>query len=68
VCTIVQVVSRHNAVEQDAALDRMIVVARGKEDVSYLSIFLPDIPHTVYQVGAEPAAHHVLAACAPASG
>jgi hypothetical protein len=44
------VVSRHNTVEQDAAPDRMIVVARGKEDVSYLSIFLPDIPHTVYQV------------------
>lgn len=47
---ILQVVSRHNTVEQDAAPDRMIVVARGKEDVSYLSIFLPDIPHTVYQV------------------
>ncbi len=32
----------------------MIVVARGKEDISYLSIYLPDIPHTVYQVGASP--------------
>lgn len=47
---ISQVVSRHNTVERDAPPDRMIVVARGKEDVSYLSIFLPDIPHTVYQV------------------
>lgn len=43
-----QVVSTHKA---DAPPDRMIVVSRGKEDVSYLSIFLPDVPHTVYQVG-----------------
>ena len=54
---ISQVVSRHNTVERDAAPDRMIVVARGKEDVSYLSIFLPDIPHTVYQVNWTIAAH-----------
>ena len=38
----------------DAPPERMIVVARGKEDISYLSIYLPDIPHTVYQVGASP--------------
>jgi hypothetical protein len=36
----------------------MVVVARGKEDVSYLSIFLPDIPHTVYQVKADTAVQH----------
>ena len=30
--------------------DKMIVVARAAEDVSWLSIFLPDVPHTVYQV------------------
>ena len=29
---------------------RMLVVARAEEDVSWLSIYLPDIPHTVYQV------------------
>ena len=33
-----------------AVPERMLVVARGKEDVSWLSLYLPDIPHTVYQV------------------
>lgn len=31
--------------------DRMLVVARTDEDVSWLSVFLSDIPHTVYQAG-----------------
>jgi hypothetical protein len=30
--------------------DKMIIVARADEDVSYLSLYFPDIPHTVYQV------------------
>jgi hypothetical protein len=34
------------------------VVARAEEDVSWLSIYLPDIPHTVYQVD------HAVGACA----
>ncbi len=29
---------------------KMIVVARADEDISYLSLYLPDVPHTVYQV------------------
>jgi hypothetical protein len=33
------------------------VVARAEEDVSWLSIYLSDIPHTVYQVA------HVLLLC-----
>lgn len=37
---------------------RMLVVARAEEDVSWLSIYLPDIPHTVYQVA------HALDTCA----
>ena len=36
---------------------RMLVVARAEEDVSWLSIYLPDIPHTVYQVNCGIAAH-----------
>ncbi len=31
--------------------DKMLVVARADEDISYLSLYLPDIPHTIYQVG-----------------
>jgi hypothetical protein len=30
--------------------EKMIIVARADEDVSYLSLYFPDIPHTVYQV------------------
>ena len=30
--------------------DKMIIVARADEDVSYLSLYFPEIPHTVYQV------------------
>lgn len=37
--------------------DRMLVVARAEEDVSWLSLYLPDIPHTVYQV-CYPAGQH----------
>ena len=32
------------------AEDKMIIVARADEDVSYLSLYFSDIPHTVYQV------------------
>lgn len=30
--------------------DRMIVVARHKEDTSWLDVYLSDVPHVVYQV------------------
>ena len=39
-----------HASKRTATGSRMLVVARAEEDVSWLSIYLSDIPHTVYQV------------------
>lgn len=43
------------------APDKMIVVARADEDVSFLSLYFPDVPHTVYQVNLQGACGRRLA-------
>ena len=45
-----RILSKSGSLVGGSVPDKMIVIARADEDVSWLSLLLPDVPHTVYQV------------------